>query len=665
VDVIPDAAAPPSAGPAPSARVPLPTRRWWHGLARVPAVRWAAAATALFAAGGVAHLSGGPVALSWTLFLACLVTGGWRPAFEGLAALRERRLDVDLLMVVAAVGAAAIGQLLDAGLLIVIFATSGALEAVAARRTEESVRSLLDLAPPRAARVDDDGGTTVVDATDLVPGDVVLVRPGERLTADGTVVDGTGDVDQSTITGEPLPVAVAPGHEVFAGTVNGLGALHVRVDRPAGEFAVARIVALVEQAAETPARTQRLVERIEQRYSVTVVVATLAVFGVPLLLGGALDDALVRAMTFMIVASPCAVVLATMPPLLAAIATAGRHGVLLKSAAVAETLGTVTTVAFDKTGTLTHGRPRVVELWVADPGDDRDELLACAAAAERGSEHPLARAVLDAADGLVVPPAEDFRALPGRGVRALVGGQDVTVGSAGDAFPAERARLEAAGHTVIAVAVDGAPAGLLAVADPVREEATDTVARLERLLGRGPVLLTGDAEAPARRLAATVGVREVHAGLLPADKVDLVTERQDRGERVVVVGDGINDAPALAAADVGVAMGGVGADLALDTADAVVLRDEIGTVPTTLALCRRARRVVLANLVLAGVMIVALVTWDLVGTLPLPLGVAGHEGSTVLVGLNGLRLLGARAWRRARVDAAHDARRPFQVGSNR
>lgn len=646
-----DVLAPPSAPPV---RRPLPTRRWWHGLSTVPEVRWAGVATALFAAGGLVQLFGGPVGVFWGFHLACLLAGGWQPAWEGVAALRERRLEVDLLMVAAAAGAAAIGQVLDAGLLIVIFATSAALEAVATRRTEDSVRSLLDLAPSRALRIDDDGGTTEVDADALVPGDVVLVRPGERLTADGTVVEGTGDVDRSTITGEPLPVAVGPGNEVFAGTVNGLGALHVRVDRPAGDFAVARIVALVERAAESPARTQRLVERIEQRYSVTVVVATLAIFGVPLALGAALEEALIRAMTFMIVASPCAVVLATMPPLLAAVATAGRHGVLLKSAAVAEDLGAATTVAFDKTGTLTHGRPHVAEMWVADPDGSRDRLLARAAAAEHGSEHPLARAVVDAAEGLPVPAATDFRALPGRGVRARVEGHDVVVCGAGelagDAAEA-RTRLGDGGHTVIAVTMDGVPAGLIAVADPVRADSAPSVARMERLLGRAPVLLTGDAEAPARRLAGLVGVREVHAGLLPEDKVDAVTARQDRGERVVVVGDGINDAPALATADVGVAMGGVGADLALDTADAVVLRDEVAALPTVLALCRRARRVVIANLVIAAVVIAVLVTWDLVGTLPLPLGVAGHEGSTVLVGLNGLRLLGARAWRRAARDA--------------
>ncbi|KDN88007.1 cation-transporting ATPase [Kitasatospora cheerisanensis KCTC 2395] len=297
------------------------------------------------------------------LYALAYATGGWEPGWAGLRALREKTLDVDLLMIVAALGAAAVGQVMDGALLIVIFATSGALEAIATARTADSVRGLLDLAPATATRLTGDAGSgsgygeETVPVEELTVGDTVLVRPGERIGADGRVLDGTGEVDQATITGEPLPVAKRPGDEVFAGTLNGTGALRIRVERDATDSVIARIVAMVEEASETKAPTQLFIEKVEQRYSLGMVAATLAVFAVPLALGAAFTGSLLRAMTFMIVASPCAVVLATMPPLLSAIANAGRHGVLVKSAVVMERLGQVDAVALDKTGTLTEGTP--------------------------------------------------------------------------------------------------------------------------------------------------------------------------------------------------------------------------------------------------------------------------------------------------------------------
>ncbi|MGH3620991.1 MAG: HAD-IC family P-type ATPase, partial [Sciscionella sp.] len=292
-------------------------------------VRFAAVSLVAFLVGLTAQLGGAPMPVLALAYAICYSSGGWEPALAGLRALREKTLDVDLLMVVAAIGAAAIGQVADGGLLIVIFATSGALEAVATTRTQDSVRGLLDLAPETATLVGGDGIERMVHTEELVVGDVILVRPGERIGADGQVLEGASEVDQATITGEPLPVDRGEGDMVFAGTLNGTGALRVRVDRQAAESVVARIAALVEQAAKTKARTQLFVERIEQRYSVGVVVATLALFGVPLAFGAEVTPTLLRAMTFLIVASPCAVVLATLPRLLAAIASAGRHGVLV------------------------------------------------------------------------------------------------------------------------------------------------------------------------------------------------------------------------------------------------------------------------------------------------------------------------------------------------
>ncbi|MBN9636377.1 MAG: cadmium-translocating P-type ATPase [Actinobacteria bacterium] len=618
-------------------------RRGWFSL---PEMRWAAAALAIFLVGLLVQVAGGPVWVWWVLYLACYVTGGWEPALAGLQALREKTLDVDLLMVVAAIGAASIGQVTDGALLIVIFATSGALEALATARTEDSVRGLLDLAPDTATR-ETGGGEQVVPAAELAIGDVVLVRPGERISADATVIDGASEVDQATITGEPLPVDKGVGDEVFAGTLNGTGALRIRVDRRAAESVVARIAALVEEAAQTKARTQLFIEKVEQRYSIGMVAVTLAVFVVPLLAGDSVREALLRAMTFMIVASPCAVVLATMPPLLAAIANAGRHGVLVKSAVVMEQLGATTRVAFDKTGTLTRGTPELAQIHVLAGDFTEERVLTLAAAAEHPSEHPVGAAIVRAAQarGLALPRATDFVAAPGRGVRVTIDGRAISVTSpAAAADGAAAAAVEQRGHTAVVVTVDGRTVAVLGLTDQLRPDAAMAVAAVTTMTGREPVLLTGDNHAVARQLADAVGIAEVRAGLLPHDKVDAVRDLQADGSRLAMVGDGINDAPALAAANSGIAIGGAGADLTLQTADAVVIGDELRAIPAVIALSRRARRVVMANLAIAATFIAVLVAWDLVGTLPLPLGVAGHEGSTIIVGLNGLRLLRRRAW---------------------
>jgi heavy metal translocating P-type ATPase len=641
---------------------PFPVRR--TPLFALTEMRWAAAAVVLFLIGLGLQLSDSPMWSWWTAYLACYVAGGWEPGLAGVQALRDRTLDVDLLMVIAAIGAAAIGQVTDGALLIVIFAGSGALEALATARTEDSVRGLLDLAPVTATLLDSDGERTVT-AVDLAPGDVIVVRPGEQVAADGRVVAGASEIDQASITGEPLPVTKAVGDEVFAGTLNGTGSVRVQVTRRAEDSVVARIATLVEQASRTKAKTQLFVEKIEQRYSLGMVAATLAVFAIPLLAGQTLSEALLRAMTFMIVASPCAVVLATMPPLLAAIANAGRHGVLVKSAVVMERLGTNTQVAFDKTGTLTRARPELATIaLVPDNPLTEDEVLGLAAAVEHSSEHPLAGAIVSAARrrGVHVAPVQSFSATPGRGVTGRVGGHTLEVGSpavlarepddpTGTApVAAARARVDAVtrqGHTAVVVSRDGLPIGVLGITDQIRADAAATVADLTRLTGSTPVLLTGDNAATGHQLAAAVGITDVHAELLPEDKVTAVRALASTGARVMVVGDGVNDAPALAAANTGIAMGIAGADLAVASADAVIARDELAAIPAVIALSRRARTVVTANLVIAGVFIVGLVLWDLLGHLPLPLGVAGHEGSTIIVGLNGLRLLRHSAWRRA------------------
>lgn len=606
--------------------------------ARLPEVRWAALALVLFLAGWAAQLFGAPAPLWWALYLACYIAGGWEPALAGLRALREKTLDVDLLMIVAAIAAASIGQVFDGALLIVIFATSGALEAIVTQRTADAVSSLLTLAPEQATLTDPDGATRTVPASELVPGQRILVRPGERIGGDGVVVEGLSEVDQQAITGESVPVLRGPGDEVLSGTVNGTGALTVEISRPASESVVARIVAMVAEASETKAKTQLFIEKVEQRYSFGVVIATLLVFTIPLLFGDGFDQALLRAITFMIVASPCAVVLSTMPPLLASMANAGRRGVLVKTATVMEGLGRTTRVAFDKTGTLTEGAPDVADIHALI--GDEEEMLRLAAAVEQYSEHPLGRSIVREAHqrGLSLPAAEEFRAIPGRGVVGIVDGHRIRVERSDEA--------SATVGTEVAVFVDDIHHGTIGLVDRIRPEAAGTVAAVTSTVGSGPLLLTGDNPAAAAHVAEATGVTDVRAGLLPADKAQIVQQLEATGERVMVVGDGVNDAPALAAATTGVAMGRRGSDLALESADVVIVRDELETIPRLIRLSRRARRYVIANLILAATFITVLVTWDLIGTLPLPLAVAGHEGSTVIVALNGLRLLSHRNWDR-------------------
>ena len=631
---------------------------WRAALWSVVSVRWAAVALALFLTGLIAQLNGAPETVWWTLYLACYLTGGWGSAWAGAQALRNKALDVDLLMIVAAIGAVAIGQIFDGALLIVIFATSGALDDVATKHTADSVKGLLDLAPDQAVVLDSDGHERVVPAAQLVVGDRVVVRPGERIPGDGVVMSGASEVDQCSITGESMPVAKDSGDEVFAGTVNGSGVLQVVVTRDPSKTVVARIVELVADASATKAKTQLFIEKIEQRYSLGVVVATIALIAVPLFMGAHLQSVLLRAMTFMIVASPCAVVLATMPPLLSAIANAGRHGVLVKSAVVVEQLADTSIVALDKTGTLTCGIPRVTTIEPLDPNGagvggviDAGRLLQLAAAAEQSSEHPLGRAIVEEAriGGIAIPVAEDFRALPGRGVRATVGRDFVEICSPHSyrgAPIAQLTRIVESGATAAVVLVNGVAVGVLGLTDQVRSDAARSVAALTALTSAPPVLLTGDNARAARQVAQQAGISDVRAALLPEQKVEAVRCLQASGHRVLVVGDGVNDAPAMAAARTSVAMG-AGADLTLQTADGVTVRDELHTIPTIIGLARRARRVVTVNLAIAATFITVLVLWDLFGQLPLPLGVAGHEGSTVIVALNGLRLLTNRSWRSA------------------
>ena len=440
--------------------------------------------------------------------------------------------------------------------------------------------------------------------------------------------------------------------EVFAGTINALGTLRIRVTRDPGDSVVARIAQQVDEATATKAHSQLMLQRLERGYCLAVVLLTAALLIVPYSLGSDFRTCLLRAMAFMIVASPCALMVASMPPLLAVVANAGRHGVLVKGPRAVEKLASVTTAAFDKTGSLTTGSPEVVDVVALETSTlDLDDVIRLAAAAEQGNTHPLARAILAeaAARALDVPDSANLQVEPGRGVHADVQGRRVSVVSlAGldhaQPVAAATSTWDDAGLTVVALVLDGRPVGAIAISDRPRADARGAIAGLHAFTEHAAVMLTGDGEVAARSIGAQVGIDDVRAQQLPADKLETVHDLHTAGQRVMFVGDGINDAPALAAAHVGVAVAG-GADLALETADVVVLHGRLMNLPAIVGLSRRAQRVVTQNIGFAAVVVLALVVVDLVDTLPLPLAVIGHEGSTLVVALNSLRLLNPRAWR--------------------
>jgi cobalt/nickel-transporting P-type ATPase D len=607
-----------------------------------PAGAAVGSAVALVAGAG-ADLAGGAQWLWAPVYCIGIVVGGWRPAQEGIRALGERRLDVDLLMVVAAVAAVGLGEWRDAGLLIVIFAASGALEEAATARTVRGVRALLIDQPDTAEVLGTGSGEPdrTVDATALRVGDRVLVRPGGRVPADGVVVDGAAAVDESDLTGESLPASRHPGGAVLAGStvIEGHLVVEVTVD-PAGSV-LARLAAAVHEAVEQRPAAQLAIERFGQRYAVVVVVSALAVAAAGPLLGGwETRETVVRTMTFLVVASPCALVLAMMPATLSALATAARQRVLIRGGAVLERLATLDVMAFDKTGTLTVGAPVVTGVV---PAGDRavDEVLALAAAVERWSEHPVGRAVVAEAArrSLVVPDARQVTATAGFGVQGVVDGHRVAVGGAGLVGQLPSAP---AGETVVGVRVGDDLAGVVHLRDELRPRAACAVACLGRSGVSRVVMLTGDHAEAAGEIARLTGIDTVRSRLLPHDKVSAVRDLAGSASGVGFVGDGVNDAAALASSTVGVSLGQRGTALAVDAADLVILDDDLHRLPDMVGLARRTRRVVRQNLTVALTGIVVLVVLSLTGRLPLVVGVLAHEGSSVLVALNGLRLLGWR-----------------------
>jgi Zn2+/Cd2+-exporting ATPase len=589
------------------------------------------------------------------LYIAAYVTGGTRAALTALRSLWNRHIDVDLLMVLAAIGAAIIGSWLEGGILLFLFSLGNTLEHYAMGRTYSAIRALMDLRPEEAL-VLRDGVERVVLVEDLLLDDTVIVRPGERIPSDGEITRGQSEIDQSAITGESMPVARGVGEDVFAGTINGRGVLHLRVTRLASESVLAKIIEIVDQAQAEKSATQRFTDRFEGFYAGGVIVAAALYALIPtLFFGRDAADAFYQAMILLVVASPCALVISTPASTLSALANAARNGILFKGAAHLEDLGVAKVIAFDKTGTLTAGRPRLTDV-VPVGSIGADELLALTASVERHSEHTLATAIVDAAQQRKLPfvNAGHVEAVVGRGIQATVDGGLVLIGN--DTLFAEHGQPVSERVTAILnqfrddgkstmivgrAGRDGVEVlGVLAVADTVRPVAREAIARLHELGIEQTLMLTGDNERAAHAIARQTGIGEVQSGLLPAAKLDTIDALKREHGIVVMVGDGVNDAPALATASIGVAMGAAGTDVALETADVVLMADDLTKLPYAVALSRRTRRIIRQNLTFALAVITVLVTGTLLGITTLPLGVVGHEGSTIVVVLNGLRLLG-------------------------
>lgn len=555
---------------------------------------------------------------------------------------------IETLMCTAALGAVVIGAAEEAAVVVLLFALGELLENVAAGQARAGIRALASLLPRTARRESVGGSIEEVPAAALQVGDMVQVRPGDRLACDGEIVDGRSALDESPVTGESIPVARGPGEPVIAGSINADGVLRIRVSRAAADNTVARIVRLVEEASASRAPTQRFVERFSRWWTPGAMAAAIAVILVPpLLFGGDWWTWTYRGLALLLIACPCALVISVPAAIASGLSAGARRGLLVKGGAALEAIGAARTVAFDKTGTLTMGKPRVTEIIVLRDGADEGRLLALAAAVEEGSAHPLARAIVAAAveRGVAIPPAIDARAVPGRAVEARVGGRRVAVGSPAHAAEAgagldgaalaQCETLEAEGKTVAVLLVEGQVRALIAMRDEPRADAAAGIAALKRL-GVDAVMLTGDNERTGRAVAAELGL-EVQAQLLPADKLRAIAALKARGP-VVMVGDGINDAPALAAASVGVAMGG-GTDVALETADAALMRESVGGVAELVALSRATLSNIRQNVgVAVGLKAVFLVT-TLAGLTGLWPAILADTGATVLVTLNALRLL--------------------------
>lgn len=656
-DMLPSVARAPGSVAAPAqkreARIEPPT------LWRNPKVLTSAASGVLLLAGWLTGLAGTLEGIATAVYVVAMLTGGYffgREAFEDLAF--EGKVGIELLMSIAAIVATFMGQAGEGAMLAFLYSISEAAEGYTEEKTRSAIQALMDLTPKRAL-VRRDDREMEIPVEDLVVGDVFIVKPGQSLATDGEVLVGTSSVNQAPVTGESIPIEKQPGDKVFAGSINGDGALEVRATKTFADNTIARIIQMVEEAQDKKGKSQRFIERFGVRYSpVVLLIGILVALVPPLFLDMPWVTWLSRATVFIVAAAPCALVISIPITLVAALGTAARQGVLIKGGVYLEELATITVVALDKTGTITRGEPEVTDVLPCpdgrrDHGSSPQEMLAVAAGIERRSQHPLAQAILRHAGAQDIAPVavSDFHSLTGAGASARFDDATVYVGS--PAFFQERlgvslngvqeglGRLQSEGKTVVVVGDEQAPWGLIAIRDTIRPNAHTAIAALHAARVETVVMLTGDNARTAHAIACEVGIDEVYADLTPEDKVTKVRALAQRYGHVAMVGDGVNDAPALAEATVGVAMGAAGTDVALETADVALMADDLEKLVYALQLARRTQSVVRQNLALSALVIGTLVVGAIAGVFSLPIAVLGHEISEFIVIGSGLRMLRA------------------------
>ncbi len=594
------------------------------------------------------------VAAPWAAraaFAVAIATGGALTAQKARTAARVRSLDIHVLMIIAAAGAIVLGQWSEAAAVIFLFAVAQTLEARTLERARSAIRALMDLTPT-SALVRDGAGERRLDVDAISPGMLIVVRPGEKIPLDGEVVAGESAVNQAPVTGESLPADKQRGDEVFAGTINGRGALEVRVTRVRRDTTLARIIHLVERAQAQRAPSQTSVERFATIYTPAVIALAAALALVPpLVTGGSWHTWIYRALVLLVVSCPCALVISTPVSIVAALAGAARRGVLIKGGVHLERTGRVRCIAFDKTGTLTRGTPEVVQV-ISLNGVAPQAIIALAAAVEQRSEHPIAQAIVQyaVASGVHAEPGSNVQAFAGRGASGRVGGARVVLGNhrlfeerrlCAPAIHRHLDEISAGGRTAVLVAKDGETVGIIAVADRPRAEARDAIDMLRRQGIDALVMLTGDSHATAKAIALEVGVDEFQAELLPEDKVEAIEALRRRFGSVAMVGDGVNDAPALASADVGIAMGAAGSDAALETADVALMADDVSKIPYAFRLSRATVRNIRVNLAISVVLKAAFVVAAVAGVATLWMAVVADTGASIIVIANALRLLRA------------------------
>ncbi len=592
---------------------------------------------------------------SAALFLVSILFGGHTLLYKGLRNLSRFRFDMNTLMTIAVIGAAAIGEWWEGAVVVLLFAISEWLEGRSLERARASIRSLIDLAP-KEAWVRRNGRDMRIPAKEIVQGDLVIVKPGEKIAADGLVERGHSAVNQAAITGESIPQAKQPGSPVYAGTLNGDGLLEIRATKSARDTTLAKVIELVEKAQSERAPAQKFVDQFARYYTPAIIaIAALIALVPPLVWDAAWMEWIYRGLAVLVVGCPCALVISTPVAIVTAIGNAARHGVMIKGGVYLEQAGRINAIAFDKTGTLTEGRPSVTDIIPIADVDTR-EGLAIAAAIEKGSGHPLAAAVVARAEQehCQLPAAEQFRSITGRGAEALISGTIYRIGSPAwfaefladgldEEVQIQIDRLRREGKTVMVLGTKTKALALIAVTDPVRDSTKQALAELEQLGIRHTVMLTGDDKTTAQAVAAQIGIRDVQANLMPEDKLEAIKQLKAKYGNVAMVGDGVNDAPALATADIGMAMGGAGTDTALETADIALMADDLSKLPYTLRLSRRALQVIRENIAFSiGLKILALLL-IIPGWLTLWMAIFADMGATLIVTLNAMRLLRVRS----------------------